>query len=202
VVRGCSWGGPGAVLGWSSWVGHLLSVEEDRASSAVPLGAPGESTEDSGRVQGGFGEDSRSIQVVVLRKSSGNTRVLLGYSWGGPGLVVLGWSSSERGGGSRIIRRPPGGTWGSNGGFREGSGRIRARFMEYSGGVLRTSSGGTRVVLGWSWGGPGLVVLGWSSSGRGGGSRIIRRSPGVTRGSNGGFRVGSGRTHGVFRGWS
>ena len=148
-------GGPGVILGWSSWVGHLLSVEEDRASSAVPRGPPGDPTEASGKVQEGFGEDSWSIQGVILSKSSGNTRVVLGCSWGGPGLVVLGWSSSERGGGSRIIRLPPGDTRGSNGGFREGSGRIRGGFMEYSG-------GGPEKILGWSWGDPG-VVLGWSS---------------------------------------
>ena len=69
-------GGPGVVLGWS-WVGgHLLSVDKDRASSAAPPGAPGDPTEDSGMVQGGFGEDSWSIQGW---KSSGGTRVVLGW---------------------------------------------------------------------------------------------------------------------------
>ena len=82
--------GPGVLLGWS-WVGgHPLSVDKDRASSAAP---PREHQGIKRRIQGGFRQDSGMIhgvfRGVVLRKSSVGTRVVLGRSWGGPGLVVI-----------------------------------------------------------------------------------------------------------------
>ena len=80
--------------------------------------------------------------------------MVLGWSWGDPGLFFLGWSCSERVEGSRIIRRPPGDTRDPT----EDSGRVQGGFGEDSWSIQGGSWGNPRVVLGWSWGAPGAVL--------------------------------------------
>ena len=64
-------------------------MEAEHASNAVPPGAPGDLTEDSGRVRGGFGEDSWSNQGVVLSQSLVSTLVMLVCSRDVTELAVL-----------------------------------------------------------------------------------------------------------------